>query len=202
MFINSILRSPTLPPGDAWLSGYAISYYYFGYFIVASLARLAATPPPVAFNLGLALVFALTAVGATGLVANLLALVKGARSKTEPSPSAHLVSAFLPGLLGCLMVLFVGNYYGALELVRDNGGLADLQIPAVYYDYGSGPDLSKVQSLQQMQRQPGIRSGWSISGSGWISSSSARCQPSKNLPASIGIRPTGSLPLAWCTTAI
>lgn len=159
MLINSILHSPTLPPGDAWLSGYAISYYYFGYFIVASLARLAATPPAVAFNLGLALVFGLTALGATGLVVNLLALVKGARSKTDSAPPAHLVSAFLPGLLGCLMVLFVGNYYGALELVRDNGGLADLQIPAIYYDYGSGPDLSKVQSLQQMQRQPGIQVG-------------------------------------------
>ncbi len=29
-FINAILRSPTLPPNDPWLSGYAISYYYFG----------------------------------------------------------------------------------------------------------------------------------------------------------------------------
>ena len=159
MFINSILRSPTLPPLDAWLSGYAISYYYFGYFMVASLARLAATPPAVAFNLGLALVFSLTAAGATGLVANLLALVKAARSKTDPAPSTHLVPAFLPGLLGCLMVLFVSNYYGALELVHDNGGLANLQIPAIYYDYGSGLDLNKGQTLQQMQRQPGIRAG-------------------------------------------
>jgi len=31
MFINSILRSPTFPPRDGWLSGYAISYYHFGY---------------------------------------------------------------------------------------------------------------------------------------------------------------------------
>jgi uncharacterized membrane protein len=30
-FINAILRSPTFPPHDPWLSGYAISYYYFGY---------------------------------------------------------------------------------------------------------------------------------------------------------------------------
>jgi len=37
-FINAILRSPTFPPHDPWLSGYAISYYYFGYVIVAMLA--------------------------------------------------------------------------------------------------------------------------------------------------------------------
>ena len=37
-FINAILRSETFPPYDAWLSGYAISYYYFGYVMAAMLA--------------------------------------------------------------------------------------------------------------------------------------------------------------------
>ena len=37
-FINAILRSPAFPPHDPWLSGYAISYYYFGYVLVAMLA--------------------------------------------------------------------------------------------------------------------------------------------------------------------
>ena len=40
MFINSILRSPSFPPHDGWLSGYAISYYYFGYVMTAMLAKL------------------------------------------------------------------------------------------------------------------------------------------------------------------
>ena len=52
-FINAILRSPTLPPNDPWLSGYSISYYYYGYVMVAMLARLTATSGGVAFNLGL-----------------------------------------------------------------------------------------------------------------------------------------------------
>ena len=52
-FINAIMRSPTFPPSDPWLSGYAISYYYFGYVLVALLAKLTALPGAVAFNLGL-----------------------------------------------------------------------------------------------------------------------------------------------------
>ena len=76
MFINALLRSPAFPPQDAWLSGHAISYYYFGYVMVASLARLTGTVSSAAFNLGLALLFALTATGAAGVVMNLIALVR------------------------------------------------------------------------------------------------------------------------------
>ncbi|MEJ7712104.1 MAG: DUF2298 domain-containing protein [Pyrinomonadaceae bacterium] len=39
-FINAILASPQMPPQDPWLAGGHISYYYGGYFIVASLAKL------------------------------------------------------------------------------------------------------------------------------------------------------------------
>ena len=55
MFINSILRSPTFPPWDAWLSGYAISYYHFGYVMTAMLAKLTSTPGSAAHNLMTAL---------------------------------------------------------------------------------------------------------------------------------------------------
>ncbi len=72
-FINAILHSPTFPPHDPWLSGYAISYYYFGYVMTAMLAKATGTLGSVAFNLMLSLVFALSAVGAYGVLYNLLA---------------------------------------------------------------------------------------------------------------------------------
>ena len=71
-FLNAILRSPSFPPHDPWLSGYAISYYYYGYVIIAMLTRLAATPPAVAFNVGIALLFALTLTGSFGVVYELI----------------------------------------------------------------------------------------------------------------------------------
>ncbi len=72
-FLNAVLRAPRFPPHDPWLSGYAISYYYFGYLMMGMLARLAAVPSTIAFNLGIATLFALTVTGAYGLVYALLA---------------------------------------------------------------------------------------------------------------------------------
>ena len=50
-FINAILRSPTFPPNDPWMSGYSISYYHFGYILTAMLARLTGVSGNLAFNL-------------------------------------------------------------------------------------------------------------------------------------------------------
>ncbi len=104
-FLNSILRSTRFPPPDPWLSGYAISYYYFGYVLLAFLARLTGTAAGMAFNLGNALWFGLTALGAYSLLFNLLA-VRFAR----PRPWA--------AALGPLFILISGNLEGVLEVMH------------------------------------------------------------------------------------
>lgn len=115
-FINAILRSPTLPPNDPWLSGYTISYYYFGYILVTILARLVATPASVAFNLGISLVFALSAVGSYGILFNLL----NPQSRTDSTrrflttPSKIYRSA----LLGPFFILITSNLGGFLHILR------------------------------------------------------------------------------------
>ncbi len=88
-FINGILRSPTFPPRDPWLSGYAISYYYFGYVLTAMLARMTAVPGTLAFNLMVSLVFALGAIGAYGILYNLLAVDKNTRKQVDRYSGKH-----------------------------------------------------------------------------------------------------------------
>ncbi len=73
MFIDGIMNSPTFPPRDLWLSGYSISYYYFGYVMTSMLAMFTGLPATIAFNLMIALIFSLSAVGAYGILYNLLA---------------------------------------------------------------------------------------------------------------------------------
>jgi len=109
-FLNSILRSRHLPPLDPWMSGYTMRYYYFGYLLMAMLTRLTGTLPSIAFNLSIAVVFALTVSGACSLVYNLVA-GRGARPAT----------AFPFGLLGALFVAVLGNLEGFLELVYAQG---------------------------------------------------------------------------------
>lgn len=112
-FINAILHSETFPPHDPWLSGYAISYYHFGYILAAMLAKVTGASGGVAFNLMLSAVFAMSAAGAYGVLLDLLA----ARQK-EPQG----VQKFLGwALLGPVFLLFVSNLEAVLEMVHQLG---------------------------------------------------------------------------------
>jgi len=112
-FIKSILKSETFPPNDPWLSGYAISYYHFGYVMAGMLAKLTATSGGVAFNLMLAAVFGLSGLGAFGILFNLLGLLKERAGK----PNTNAIWA----LLGPLFLLFVSNLEGVLEVLHQAG---------------------------------------------------------------------------------
>ena len=83
MMLNAILRSPAFPPNDAWLAGFSISYYYFGYIILAVLTRVSGIAPTIAFNLGNATFFALTLAGAFSLGWNLMSRQRSGVSSQE-----------------------------------------------------------------------------------------------------------------------
>ena len=117
-FINGILASPNFPPHDPWLSGYSISYYYFGYILVAMLAKLSGTSGGIAFNLGISLVFGLSAIGAFGLVFNLLACNES-RNQIENPPTAG--RNILLSLFGPLFVLIASNLEGFLHVLHNRG---------------------------------------------------------------------------------
>jgi len=118
MFINGIMKSPTFPPRDPWMSGYAISYYYFGYVMTAMMAKFTGVPATLAFNLMLSLVFGLAALGAYGVMYNLL---NGQRLKVEGQTSNEPLSSFFFPLLGPLFLLLVSNAEGFLEVLHARG---------------------------------------------------------------------------------
>jgi YYY domain-containing protein len=117
-FINAILSSEHLPPSDPWLSGYAISYYYFGFLLVAMMAKFAGTLGSVAFNLGVSLTFGLTAVGSYGVLFNLLAVRNPSWKK-----------ALLPAYLAPFFVLIVSNWEGFLHYLHAKGLFWNTTLP-------------------------------------------------------------------------
>ena len=50
-FLTSTMHARWMPPNDAWLSGYTINYYYFGYVETAALGLLGGVRPEVSFNM-------------------------------------------------------------------------------------------------------------------------------------------------------
>ena len=116
-FINGVLTSARFPPHDPWLSGYAISYYYFGYVMVAGLIRLSQLPSSVGFNIGFASWFALTAVAAYGVVGNLVGIWRWSEeASTEHAPPTQMFATRW-GLLGAVVLTLMGNLEGFLEVL-------------------------------------------------------------------------------------
>ena len=119
-FINSILKSPTFPPNDPWLSGYGISYYYFGYVIIAMLIRISGVSAGIGYNLSAALWFALTAIGAYGIVYDLTRSQWMAKNENHPEEAAPAWVFFAP-LIAPLLILIVSNLHGFLDVLHARG---------------------------------------------------------------------------------
>lgn len=116
-FLNGILKSVQFPPRDPWLSGFSISYYYFGYVLVVLLTRLSGIPSAITFNLGLTSIYALAAVGAFGLVYAMVQAMTGGDTRN----TAGRRGAYVAATLAVFLLLIVGNLEGFLEVLHSAG---------------------------------------------------------------------------------
>ena len=120
-FINAILKSPEFPPHDPWLSGYGISYYYFGYVLSALLIRVSGVASSVGYNLVSALWFGMTALAAYGLVWDFFAIrILDSKASTEGNRRAYYLALLAP-----IMLLIVSNWFGLLDVLHARGLLGE-----------------------------------------------------------------------------
>ena len=112
--LNSVVRAESMPPQDPWLSGHSVSYYYFGYVMHGVLAKASGVEPAVAYNLAVALLFSLAFTCAFGLVSEMVAMHRKERGRRDILPTGF-------GLLGGLLMVWVGNLQGMAESVRSLG---------------------------------------------------------------------------------
>jgi YYY domain-containing protein len=104
-FLSASARTTDLPPPDPWFAGETINYYYLGYFVHGSVARMADVPTWIAFNLALATTVAMTITGAAGVAFNVGRSLLGRNG------------ALAVGVLAAFLVAVSGNLYAAKEFV-------------------------------------------------------------------------------------
>ncbi len=151
-FLNGILNSPHFPPQDTWLSGFAISYYYFGYVMMALVTRISGAAPGVGFDLYDALLFALTASGVFGVVYNLVAYSQRTLGQRENSTRGNR-QPLLYGLLGSLLVIVMGNLEGFLEGLHSIGAFS-----SSFWNWLNIPGLAQAAVTGSFY--PGSANGW------------------------------------------
>lgn len=122
-FMHALLRTTSLPAEDMWLSGFAMPYYYLGYFLVGLPAKIAGTPGPMAYNLAVVLVFAAGFGAALSIVYGLVATARAG----DPDDQATACGTRLDlpslafGLLGGTLTMIVGNLTAVFELIAARG---------------------------------------------------------------------------------
>lgn len=114
-FINTYLRSSTLPVTDMWQAGQAINYYSFGQYWASILIRSFVVDPSVGYNLVLGFI--------AGTVASLTMVLVTVLSESKKK------ATILGGLLAAVLMVFGGNghtfWYFLSNLSMDGYWYAD-----------------------------------------------------------------------------
>ena len=119
-YLNAVLKSSYFPPFDPWFAGGTINYYYFGWVIIGWPIKALGIDPAVAYNIALPTLFALTAMGAFGLGATLIASLGRGEGETRgkgeslpfspsPLPLVSLKRSIIAGLIAAVFVVGLGN---------------------------------------------------------------------------------------------
>ena len=111
--LTSSARTNEIPPADPWFAGQPINYYYLGYFIHATISRLAHVPTWSGYNLALATTASMAMVAAGGVAFNVLRRLVSMRLAVAGAAQ----SGFL--------VVLAGNMHAPIEYLRDRQAAVD-----------------------------------------------------------------------------
>lgn len=106
-FLSATIRTTDMPPADPWMAGETINYYYLGYLLHGSIARIAGLPGWIAFALALGTTFAMALTAAAGL----------AWAFARDYLGRNL--AVLAGAAAAFLIMIAGNMRAPIEYLKD-----------------------------------------------------------------------------------
>jgi YYY domain-containing protein len=121
-YFTAVLKTSAFPPYDPWHAGGYINYYYFGFVLVGALAQLTTVAPSIAYNLAVATIMGLTALGAWGVVYNLLGDRGQGTGNREPGNARRDRRALEAAGLAPALLLLLGNLAQAFWFVSGYAG--------------------------------------------------------------------------------
>jgi YYY domain-containing protein len=143
-YLNAVIKSSTFPAYDPWFAGGFINYYYYGQVLVALPIKLLGIVPAVAYNICLALWYAMLVVAAFSIGWNLTWFVL-ARKASDSEVSNGMNLPLWGGIASSLLLPLLGNL-GTIKVLSD--GLAILG--------SNGADITQTNFFQYV--------GWAIQG--------------------------------------
>ncbi len=173
-YFNAVIKSQYFPPYDPWFSGGFLTYYYYGWVMLAAPTKLLGILPAIAYNLAVPTIYALAALG-TFSVAHGLAVRVGGRhlggrhlppplrykGLREMPPTIGSSAGTLPiavGVLAAVFVMLIGNLGEVKLLYEEVGKVGQVELNTTIeplkpvLNFGSG--LIKLASGQQALSLP------------------------------------------------
>ena len=111
MLLTVVHGATAMPPPDAWLAGFEVSYYHLGHVMVDVAQRLTGIGPAYGFNLGLAAAAAMAATAAAGLATDVVGLGRPRRRST----------VWIAAGLAVVGLIWLAPLEGLAELAAANG---------------------------------------------------------------------------------
>ncbi|MBP7688300.1 MAG: glycosyltransferase family 39 protein [Thermoflexales bacterium] len=118
-YLNAVIKSNTFPPYDPWFAGGQITYYYFGFVLVATLVKVLGIVPSIAYNFAIPTLFAMTALGAFTAAYNLVTGANRGAWSAERERHWNLRNPLIIGLIAAIFVTFMGNLGEAQQLTTE-----------------------------------------------------------------------------------
>jgi YYY domain-containing protein len=109
-FVNAANASSSFPPHDPWMAGEDLNYYYLGHLAMAMFIRVAGVSPDHGYNLSIALLAGLTAVGVFTLAGTLWAAARTHLQNVRGGPVAA-------GIAAVVVCVVLGNLAGVREWI-------------------------------------------------------------------------------------
>lgn len=181
-FMSAVQRSPSFPPQDPWMSGFAISYYYLGYVISAMLSMMTGITSTIAFNLTSASQFALTGMAAFGVACNLARSRVFQRRASQPAYEQPFWVAIGSGMVAMLLMTLVGNFQLALIEMPYEARAA----PETYLDFWGTNQRSNFADGAYVQQQAAPLSTDTVLWDHWWWWRASRVLTDYNLDNSLG----------------